>query len=93
MLQPTGATMTWIAGLYRVEDGLPVFVILTRPAAGENRSVHDQIPLMLQETVFNEWIKPETRPESLLRNAITELIFEKADEEMLRNSKPQYDWS
>ena len=29
MIQPRGSSMTWLAGLYRIEDGLPVFAVLT----------------------------------------------------------------
>ena len=27
LIQPKGSSMTWLCGLYRIEDGLPVFVI------------------------------------------------------------------
>lgn len=29
LIQPKGSSMTWLCGLYRIEDRLPVFVILT----------------------------------------------------------------
>ncbi len=32
MIQPSGSSMTWLAGLYRLEDGLPVFTVLTKRA-------------------------------------------------------------
>ena len=30
LIQPRGSAMAWLCGLYRIEEGLPVFVILTR---------------------------------------------------------------
>ena len=30
IIQPKGSSMTWLAGIYRIEDGLSVFAVLTR---------------------------------------------------------------
>ena len=58
--------------------GLPVFVILTRAPGEEIRFIHDRMPLILPEQYVGEWIKPETRPEELVKEAQTEMYFEKA---------------
>ena len=44
LIQPKGSAMTWLCGLYRIEDGLPVFVILTREPGEEIRFIHDRMP-------------------------------------------------
>jgi hypothetical protein len=36
------------------------------------------MPLILPEQFVGEWIKPETRPEELVKEAQTEMYFEKA---------------
>ena len=41
LIQPKGSDMTWLCGLYRIENGLPVFVILTREPGDEIRFIHD----------------------------------------------------
>jgi putative SOS response-associated peptidase YedK len=78
LIQPKDSAVTWMCGLYRIEEGLPVFVILTRAPGEEIRFIHDRMPLILPEQYVGEWIKPETRPEELVKEAQTEMYFEKA---------------
>ena len=78
MLQPEGSAMTWLCGLYRIEQGLPVFVVLTRDPGEEIRFLHDRMPLILPEQYIDAWIRPETKPEELLPYAVTKMMFEKA---------------
>ena len=77
MIRPKDGAVTWMCGLYRIEQGLPVFVILTREPGKEIRFIHDRMPLILPEQFVGEWIKPETRPEELVKEAQTEMYFEK----------------
>ena len=69
--------MTWLCGLYRIEEGLPVFVVLTREPGGEIRFIHDRMPLIMPEHLTDKWIRPDTKPEELLPEALTEMVFEK----------------
>lgn len=46
-IQPTGCIVTWLCGLYRIEDGYPVFVVLTKEPTAELSKIHDRMPLML----------------------------------------------
>ena len=78
MIQPKGDTMTWLCGLYRIEEGLPVFVILTREPGEEIRFIHDRMPLILPGTHVNDWIRPDTDPKELLPVALTDMVYEKA---------------
>lgn len=78
LIRPKDSAVTWMCGLYRIEQGLPVFVILTREPGKEIRFIHDRMPLMLPEQYVREWIKPEARPEELVTEAQTEMYFEKA---------------
>ena len=77
MIQPKGSTMTWLCGLYRIEEGFPVFVVLTREPGEEIRFIHDRMPLILPERCIDDWIRPDTRPEELLGKALTDMAFEK----------------
>ncbi len=79
MLQPKNSTMTWLCGLYRIEEGLPYFVILTREPGEDIRFIHDRMPLILPEKAIDAWIRPDTKPEDLLAAAVTDLVFEKAN--------------
>ena len=78
MIQPKDSTMTWLCGLYRIENGLPVFVILTREPSEEIRFIHDRMPLILPGQYIDPWIHPDTKPEEFLGDALTDMFFEKA---------------
>lgn len=71
--------MTWLCGLYRIEDGLPVFVILTREPGEEIRFIHDRMPLIMPGDYVNEWIRPDAKPEELVEHALTEMVYEKVE--------------
>ena len=78
MIQPKDSTMTWLCGLYRIEDGLPHFVVLTREPGEEISFIHDRMPLIMPERLVDEWIRPDVKPEDLIGATLTEMIFEKA---------------
>ena len=77
MLQSRGAEITYLCGLYRIVDGLPYFVILTREPAEEIRFIHDRMPLILPEERIDDWIRPDAKPEDVIGSAVTALYFEK----------------
>ena len=78
MIQPLGSSMAWLAGLYRIEDNLPVFAVLTKEPTKGLSLIHDRMPLILPKDLIDAWINPESRPEDLLRNALSEMVMEKA---------------
>ena len=68
--------MTWLCGLYRLERGLPAFVILTREPAEDIRFIHNRMPLMLPREQVDAWISPREKPESILAFAQTRMRFQ-----------------
>ncbi len=68
------ASMLWLCGLYRMEAGLPVFVILTRSPGAALGEIHDRMPLILPPEALSRWVDPGTDPASLLGLAVTELL-------------------
>lgn len=78
MIQPKGVEMTWLCGIYRMVEGLPHFVILTREPGEEIRFIHDRMPLIMPKELVGEWIRPEVRPEELMDEALTEMVYERA---------------
>ena len=78
-LQPCGQTVTWIAGLYRIVDGLPYFIILTRTAPPEISHINERMPVMLPDTAVNDWINPSADPVQVIKRALLSVIAEKAD--------------
>ena len=77
MIHPKDCAVTWLCGLYRIENGLPVFVILTREPGEALRFLHDRMPLIMPEELVTEWIRPDRKAEELLPRALTDLDFEK----------------
>lgn len=79
LIQPKGSSMTWLCGLYRIENGLPVFVILTREPGEEIRFIHDRMPLILPGDRVDKWIRPDVKPEELIDAALTDMVYEKVE--------------
>lgn len=78
-IRPKDGAMTWLCGLYRIERGMPVFVVLTREPGESVRFIHDRMPLILPDGCVNAWISQDTQPETLLDAAVTDMVCEKAD--------------
>ena len=76
MIQPTGADITYLAGLYRVENGYPVFVVLTTAPTPELSEIHDRMPVLLPKEYINEWIRPKTNPSEILPHMIKDTFIE-----------------
>jgi len=77
MLQSMDSTVTWLCGLYRFEDDLPVFTVLTREPGEELIRLHDRMPLILPADKVNDWIRPSQDPTELLSFALTDMVMEK----------------
>ena len=77
-LRPETRGLVWLAGLYRMEEGLPVFVILTRPADEELMWMHDRMPVILPRAEISRWIHPGNSPESVIQACLTDVKWEKA---------------
>ena len=80
VIQPKDASVTWLCGLYRMENGLPHFVILTKPAAEDICFIHDRMPLIMPEDIVSEWIKPEADHDTMVKEALNAMVAEKARE-------------
>ena len=72
------SSVFYLCGLYRIENGMPVFVVLTREPGEGIRFLHDRMPLIMPEDRIDEWIRPDAEPEKLLPYALTDMICEKA---------------
>ena len=82
MMQTFGSAMTWLAGIYRIEEfrgvQYPAFVILTRKPGAELLKLHDRMPVVLPREEVPFWIRPDSNPQDILKHAITSLVIEKA---------------
>ena len=82
MIQPKDSEMTWLAGLYRIEEfrdlKYPVFSVLTREPTAELSRIHDRMPLILPSNAIDDWIRPDTKAEEIAKMAVTDVFIEKA---------------
>ncbi len=82
VIQPEGAEITYLAGLYRFEEHrgiqVPMFTVITRAAVAPVSSIHDRMPLILGKDNLNEWIRPNGDPYKIAKMALTKMIMEKA---------------
>ena len=80
LVQPAGSHTTLFAGIYRLEDNFPRFILLTRPASPEIKDVCDRMPVILPKDAVKEWIDPETKQDRVKKiagDAITDVVCEK----------------
>ena len=77
LFQPEGMKAAWICGLYRFEDNLPCFVIITREAVPDIQRIHNRMPLIMPDSAVFKWIHPSEDPAALAGLAVNDLFFDK----------------
>ena len=82
IIQPAGAEITFLAGLYRYEEHsgkqIPMFSVITREAVEPVRNIHERMPLMLKKEDVRDWVRPNTSPSGIIERALTDVIMEAA---------------
>ena len=73
-IMPGNGEMTWLCGLYRMENNFPHFVVLTREPSQSVSFIHDRMPFILPEKAVDRWIDPNVNPNILLPAALTEMV-------------------
>ena len=71
-----------MAGLYKIEEfrdlKYPVFTILTKTPSQELSRLHDRMPVILPAEMIDDWIRPDSNPAELVKDALTDMVFERA---------------
>ena len=78
-VMPRATSLTWLCGLYRMENDYPHFVVLTREPGESVAFLHDRMPFILPEEAVERWIDPNQNPHMLLSSALTDMIAERVD--------------
>lgn len=68
-LAPEGTGPFYLAGLYRLEDRIPVFTVLTRAPAPAIAFLHDRMPVLLARREGERWLDPGEDPGRILELA------------------------
>jgi putative SOS response-associated peptidase YedK len=76
-LRPNKDGMFYFAGLYRAEAGkrVPLFVILTAPAAAGVSFIHDRMPVMLPDDLCKKWLHDEKHAAHLLDGGYQDILY------------------
>ena len=74
-IEPEGSEGCFLAGIYRMEAGKPVFTILTRCAAEGIAFIHERMPVILPNEAAEDWLNPQYYGNDILQAAITQMIF------------------
>ena len=69
--------MLYMAGVYRVENGKPVFSILTREPAENIAFIHNRMPVILPAEAKNGWLNIKYTAEDILNSASSRVDFQK----------------
>ena len=75
-IEPRGADGFFLAGIYRIEVGKPVFTVLTRDAAENITFIHERMPVILPNSAATDWLNPKYHGEDILKAAMTQMKYE-----------------
>ena len=74
-IEPKDSEGLFLAGIYRLEEGKPVFTILTRDAAEGITFIHERMPVILPNEAAEDWLNPQYHGNDILQAAITQMKF------------------
>ena len=74
-IRPAGQQVFYMAGVYRIENGRPVFAILTREPAEPIAFIHDRMPVILPNAAKADWLNVRMSGGDALRAALTDMTF------------------
>lgn len=74
-IKPADVSVLYMAGIYRIENGIPVFSILTREPASSISFIHDRMPVILPREFTTDWLNPRFKAEDVLRSATLDISF------------------
>lgn len=78
-IRPQEEEVFFLAGLYRTENGKPVFSILTRPASDSVAEIHHRMPVILRAGMMRAWMNNENDPVRMMNDAVKSMMWEKVN--------------
>ncbi|MBQ8162363.1 MAG: SOS response-associated peptidase family protein [Clostridia bacterium] len=75
VVQPTGEDVCYLAGIYRLEKDLPVFLLLTQKDSNEYGI--PTLPVFIPQAYVRKWISPEEEPDYFVNHSLNSFVFEK----------------
>ena len=78
-IEPEGLEGFFLAGIYRMEAGKPVFSILTRDAAEGIAFIHERMPVILPHAAAPDWLNPKYHGKDILKMAVTQMKYQSCE--------------
>ena len=78
LIKPSDHTFFYFAGIYRIEQGKPVFSILTKSPAASIQFIHDRMPVILPAEAKSDWLNLNYSANDVLRNALGTMEYTQA---------------
>ena len=75
-IEPKNSDGFFLAGIYRREEGKPVFTVLTRDAADGIAFIHERMPVILPNEAAGDWLNPKYHGDDILKGAMTQMKYE-----------------
>lgn len=70
--------LIYMAGIYRIRDNRPEFLILTRASADSISFIHDRMPVLLPKAAQSDWLNLRKDPGEALRAALLSVEYQPA---------------
>ena len=74
-ISPNAFDGFYLAGIYRIEQGRPVFSILTREPAQSIAFIHNRMPVILPNDAMKDWLNPRFDGIEILRFAVDDMKY------------------
>lgn len=74
-IEPCQTNGFYLAGIYRNENGKPVFTVLTRAAAEGIAFIHERMPVIIPQEAITDWLNPRYHGNDILGAALTEMEY------------------
>ncbi len=74
-IEPNHSEGFFLAGIYRIEEGKPVFVILTRDASDGIAFLHNRMPVILPVEAAMDWLNPNYHGSDILKTALVDMEY------------------
>lgn len=75
-IRPVNSKEMYMAGVYRIQNGIPEFVILTREPGESIRHIHDRMPVILPRDALNDWMNIKYGAVEVMRSAMLNMEYE-----------------
>lgn len=75
-IKPVNSTAMYMAGLYRFQNGVPEFIILTREPGESIRHIHDRMPVILPREALKDWMNLNYNAAEVMRSAMLNMAVE-----------------